>query len=134
MGGHDDNRQLRRALAQARQQFQPVGARHPNIRHHRVGPVSLERIQHARRAFERRDRHAVALERLFQHPTDGVVVVDDPNVLFSAHPVFPKGSNSVKTVSPGRLAHSIRPPCWLTIFWAIDKPNPVPSGRPLIIG
>src|SRR5690554_4302691 len=37
-------------------------------------------------------------------------------------------------VRPGRLWHSIMPPCWLTMECAIDKPSPAPSARPLIIG
>jgi len=39
-----------------------------------------------------------------------------------------------KTVSPGRLLHSISPWCWLTIDCAIARPSPLPSARQLIMG
>src|SRR5690606_5247549 len=139
MGGHDDDRQLGIALPDTRQQFQAAGARHADIADQDVGTlVTLQAGQGAVGTVEAQWLHAVLLQRLFQYPADGAVVINNPDVISSNHSSSPgvksSGRNRVKTVQHGTLSHSIRPWCRVMMFWVIDRPRPVPSARPLTMG
>ena len=92
-----------------------------------MGLVLPQARPHAPTAFESLDREPGAAERALQHPPDRLVVVDDPhlaratptrstNLSGAAHETGPRsamsiGSRMLKVVSPGRLVHSMIPPC-----------------------
>ena len=80
---HDDHRQARMALLDLREQLDARAAGHADVRHEHLRRVIVERDQHVARIGEAADREVFASQRLFQHETDGLVVVNDPDGLHS---------------------------------------------------
>ena len=109
MRRHDDDRHVRVHGVHARQQFQAVDALHADVGHHHVGAGLLQGIQHLDRTGEGLHGHAAGLQGALQHPAYRFVVVDDPDLHRHSGSLL-RGRYSAKTVSPGRLSHSISPP------------------------
>src|SRR3990167_2205314 len=62
------------------QQIKPAAARHANVRDQYLRFLTVvERRQGFVRRAEALGRNVLAAERLFQHPADGAIVVDDPD-------------------------------------------------------
>ncbi|MND82194.1 hypothetical protein D3C80_740170 [compost metagenome] len=137
MGSHDDHRQTRVLIANLRQQVQTTGTGHADIGDDHVRLLPSQAAHDPVGAVEALGGHAFLLQGFFQDPADGAVIVDDPDSFTTAHEaVAPcsRGRKIEKVVWPGWLSHSIRPWCWLMMFWVMARPSPVPSGRPLTMG
>ncbi len=94
IGGHDDDRQIGMILLHLPEQIEAARPGHANIRH-----------QHARRIARRQFRQCLvggteartvdlfASQRLFEHPANRAVVVDDPDRIhvFSPFPAIDQG-------------------------------------------
>ncbi|MCY1356779.1 hypothetical protein D9M69_432400 [compost metagenome] len=135
--GHDDHWQPRVLFANPRQKLQTAGAGHADVGDDHVRLLARQTAHHAIGAVEALRGHAFLLQGFFQDPTDRTVVIDDPHGFTTAHvDVAPcsSGRKIEKVVWPGWLSHSIRPWCWLMMFWVMARPSPVPSGRPLTMG
>ena len=152
VGGHDDDRQLRVALLDLLQQVQPRLAGHADVRQQRGRRLrrALELGEGVAGGAEAGVVDALAAERLFKHPADRAVVVDDPDgihivctiLVRAARPAFRGrdagcaqlrsviGSRIVKQVRPGRLSTSIMPWCCSMKLCASDRPSPLPPSRP----
>ena len=112
VGGHDDHRQARVLLANARQQVQATGPRHANVGNDHVRLLACQAAHHPIGAVEALGGHAFLLQGFFEDPADRTVVVDDPDSFTTAHVVGAPCSNGRKienVVWPGWLSHSIRP-------------------------
>ena len=112
IGGHHDDRHLRVLPLHALQQLQAGGTRHADVRHQDLRRVVLQGIERFLRRGERRVRDALSRKRLLEYPTDGAIVVDDPDWLhLGAEPCKDQasGRRMVNTVRPGRLSHSMTP-------------------------
>ena len=132
---HDDDRQRRARVADAAQQLQPRGARHADVGDQHVRGFAPQGLKRRLGRLERPRPHAVAAQRALQHPTNGGVVIDQPDPQCStAHVSSPRGSSSVKTVRPGSLSNSMMPPLRVTRSWATASPRPEPLARPLTSG
>ena len=127
VAGHDDHREMRVASGDLAEQLQSVDVRHADVGDDRVRLALPQSRVDAGAALESLDREPGATERALQHPPDRPVVVDDPhlaratrarspNLARAAHERSPRsamsiGSRMLNVVSPGRLAHSMIPPC-----------------------
>ena len=80
MRGHDDHGQLRPARADFVEQVESALARHADIGHEHVGFFASQRVQDGFRVFERCRLHAGLFQGAFEHPADGGIVVDEPDV------------------------------------------------------
>ena len=89
MRGHDDHRQVGQVFVHAGQQLQAVHAGHADVGHQHVGAFAGQRIEQLAGAREGPYRDAGAAQGAFQHPSDRVLVVDDPDAQRLVH-----GSNS----------------------------------------
>ena len=135
VAGHDDDREMRAAGRDLAEQLQAVGVGHANVADDRVGLAPLKPRAHPGGALEPFHREPRAAEGAFEHPPDGLVIVDDPDLALAAHGCLAPcpvsiGSRMLNVVSPGRLVHSMIPPCSWTSDCAIDSPSPVPPSRP----
>jgi len=138
IGGHDDDRQVGVILLDLAQQVEAAGAGHADVGNQHARQLS--RRQRRQRLVGRAEAGALdafASERLFQHPADRAVVVDDPDSihLFCFSPcagwtAFTIGRNSVKQVRPGTDSASMLPWCCWTMLCAKASPRPVPPSRP----
>ena len=91
IGGHDDHRQLGMALLHMAQQVEAVAARHADVRHQHLRLLAaVERRQRVVGGAEGFRGNVLPAERLFQHPADGAVVVDDPDRIHGLPPGRPK--------------------------------------------
>src|SRR5690606_37914230 len=99
------------------------------------GRFAPERIESRLGGFECTRSHASIAQCALEHPTDGCVIVHEPDAqVLAAHAGSPRGSNSVKIVRPGSLSNSMRPPLRVTSSCATASPRPVPFGRPVTSG
>jgi hypothetical protein len=85
--GHDDHRQLGKLLADTRQQLQTAGAGHADVADQDVRVLTLQPCQSAVSVIEADRFHALLLQCLFQHPADGSVIINNPDIFSSAHRV-----------------------------------------------
>ena len=60
------------------EQRQPVHARHAHVRDQHVRLLVFDCLEQVFAALEAARRHTFLLERLLQHPTQRLIVVDDP--------------------------------------------------------
>ena len=81
MRRHDDDRQRRVLGFDLAQEFQAIGARHAHIADDDAGEGVVQGVQRIVSAGKALVGDIAARERLFQHPADGFVVVDDPDRL-----------------------------------------------------
>ena len=65
------------------------------------GCSRLSRVQHRVAAVERHRRHALLLERAFEHPPNRAVVIDDPDAVHFGSWAAPMEDRWVKTVVAG---------------------------------
>jgi len=79
------------ALLHGAEQVDAAAARHADIAHQHLRRIVFQRLEHLARAGEAAHAEALALQRLFQHESNGLVVVDDPDG-------FHAGSWSIKAV------------------------------------
>ena len=108
--GHDDDRYTGVAVTQVFQQRNSVSAGHPDVRQDHVGLVEAQqRPQDRVCALEASHVHFRFAQRLLEDPSDRTIIIDDPNPSVLCHLPFSKGNNTVNTVSPGLLEHSINP-------------------------
>ena len=150
--GHDDHRDLRKALSNVVEQRQAGFTGHADVGNQDLRLALLQCLQHLVCRGKRLVRDPLARQRLFEHPTDRPVVVDDPDglhevtsgglmIVIHAHAVSApslyapgrlnsSGSRIVNTVHPGALSHSIVPLCCATNVCAIVRPSPLPPSRP----
>ena len=127
---HDDHRQAGARHLDFLEQIEAAAAGHADVGHQHVGSVGAQRRNHVVGLVEGLGDHAAALQRLFQNPANGCIVVDQPDLKrFRAHTVS-MGREMTKMVLPGALSNSIRPPWRLTRSCAMPSPRPVPSARP----
>ncbi len=84
-------------------QLQAVHARHADIRDHGIGDLAPQCLQQGLGVVEGAGGEAGLGQGPVQHPAQGGIVVDDPDVFLGAHALFSRGSQTVKTVSPGLL-------------------------------
>src|SRR5215470_10413 len=117
-------------LLDALEEREPRGTRHPDVRHEHLRCVPLERGERVLGEAEGLVGDPLARERLLEHPTDGAVVVDDPDRFHGIGFTLRSGRTMRNTVRPGRLSHSIRPRCCCTYACANVRPRPVPPSRP----
>ena len=61
------------------EQIESAAARHSDVGHQHIRRVGAQRRERIVRAVEALREHAAALQRLLEHPTDGRIVVDQPN-------------------------------------------------------
>ena len=80
MRGHDDHRQLRSPRAHFIEQVEAGLAGHAHVGDEHVGLAAAQCRERAVGVLERGGRHARLLERALEHPADGGVVVDDPDL------------------------------------------------------
>jgi hypothetical protein len=85
--GHDDDRQVRMIGLGVAQQVESAAAGHADVGDQHLRHLSaVERRQCFVRRAEALGRDAFTAERLFQHPADGAVVVDDPDGIHGLPP------------------------------------------------
>ena len=80
MRGHDDDRQLGLAVANLGQQLEAAAARHADVGDQHVGSIAAQRGERGVGVIERGRRHASLAQRALEHPADGGIVVDEPDV------------------------------------------------------
>jgi hypothetical protein len=85
VGGHDDDRQLGVLLLHGCQQRKAVAARHPNVADQHARMLALQPPQGRIATVETGGRHPRLLQCPFQHPANGAVVIDDPDLLTLFH-------------------------------------------------
>ena len=96
VSGHDDDRQAGMLGLDGRQQFEPGRSRHADIGHQHLRRIVRQGVDRLTCRSEHAASDALARERLFQNPADGLVVVDDPD-RFHVFPVSgarPSGPDS----------------------------------------
>ena len=130
MRGHHDHRQARPRGTDLLQQFEAAATRHPDVGHQHVRRRGAQRGEHGRRAVERTSEHSARLQRLLEHPADRCIVVDEPYAQGLRVHAVSIGSDNVKTVRPGALSNSIKPPWRVTRSCATARPKPDPPSRP----
>src|SRR5207344_3609832 len=101
-----------------------------------------QRRERVLRRREHLEADVLPSKRLFEHPPNGAIVVDDPDRFHGFFRLWLRlmlgaqglpglsGKRMVKQVRPGSLSTSIMPWCWLMRFWANVRPSPVPPSRP----
>ncbi len=94
MGGNDDHRQIRPSLLNLAQQLQAVDTGHADVGDQHIRPPVGDGVQGAVAVFEAGHGEAALLERLLQHPADGAVVVDHPDVALLSHLRSPGATRS----------------------------------------
>ncbi len=85
VGGHDDHRQGRVAGVDLTQQVQAVDAGHADVGEDDIGHVALQGLHDPHAVGEGGHVQFGLAQRLLQDPTDGAVVVDDPDLGCSRH-------------------------------------------------
>jgi hypothetical protein len=78
--GHDDDRQVRDGGVDLLQQIEAVDAGHADVGQDHVGALALQRLHDADAVGEAGHIHVGLAQRALQHPADGAVVVDDPDL------------------------------------------------------
>src|SRR3989344_4250883 len=89
--GDDDHGNFRRLAIDDLKQIQSADARHADVGDDDIRLLPIEYVGDVVRGFEGLYRHAGLRERLFQHPADGAVVVDNPDDVSSGHGCSPMG-------------------------------------------
>jgi uncharacterized protein YoaH (UPF0181 family) len=80
VGGHDDDRQLRQARLELRQQVQPRAAGHADVADQHLRLVAVVQRRHdVAGVGEAAHRELLARERLLEHEADRLIVIDDPD-------------------------------------------------------
>ncbi len=79
MRRHDDDRQRGPGIADLLQQLQARLARHADIGEQDIRGFTAERLQRRLSGFECTRRHAAVAQSPLQYPTDGGIVVDEPD-------------------------------------------------------
>ena len=121
IAGHDDHREVRVPRPDLAEELQTVHVRHPDVGHDRVRHAHLQPRGHSASALEPPDGESGAAEGTLQHPPNGLIIVDDPDLAHAAHSLSPgasgtigstdsTGSRMLNVVSPGVLSHSTIPP------------------------
>jgi hypothetical protein len=96
---HDDDRQLRMGIMDPAQQIESRLSGHPNVGNQHIRCVIAQRCERGLRGIERLGHHAAVLERAFEHPAYGGVVIDQPDTQWlSSHSAPSSGSKSEKSV------------------------------------
>ena len=149
-GRDDDDRNGRMLGLDGLQQFQPGGTGHAYIGNQNLRRFRLQRLQGIARTGKTAGGKILARKRFFQHPADGLIVVNDPDrfhicsiplVIRNTGAIAMPAGNSpprdqgsgikiLKSVHPGRLSHSITPICCCTKVCASVNPSPLPPSRP----
>src|SRR5207302_10634179 len=124
IGGHHDDRHRGMALLDGLQQLQPRAPGHADIGDEALRRTARERIERLLRGGKRVEGDAFAAERLFDHPADGTIVVDDPDRFHVS------GSRILNMVRPGRDSNSTTPWWYWTNVCASESPKPVPPSLP----
>src|SRR6266851_2485049 len=130
MRGHDDDGQTGPRHLNFLEQVESAASGHADVGHQYVGCVGAQCRQDIVGLIETLGGHAAAFQRLLEHPSDGGIVVDQPNLQRLGIHTESMGREMTNTVLPGALSNSIRPPWRLTRSCAMPKPSPVPSARP----
>ena len=110
MRGHDDDRQSGARDLDFLEQVQAAAAGHADIGHEHIGRIAAQRRQDIVGLVEALGRHAAALQRLLQHPANGGVVVDQPDLQRLHIHTESIGKEMTNIVLPGALSNSINPP------------------------
>ena len=119
VAGHDDHREMRIAGRDLAEEFQSVHIGHADVGDDRVGLAQPQPCVHAVSSIEPFDGEYGPPQRALEHPPDRLVIVDDPDLAHAAHRSPPPsadsmdsiGSRMLNVVCPGRLVHSMIPPC-----------------------
>ncbi len=77
--GHDNDRQVRIAGRNLLQQVQPIDAWHPNIGQDHVWQIAMQCIHDADAVGKAGHIHVGLPKGALEHPTNGPIVIDDPN-------------------------------------------------------
>ncbi len=77
---HHDHRQLRLAVVNLGQQFEAAAAGHANVGDQHIGSIASQRRERRVGVIERGRRHASLAQRALEHPADGGIVVDEPDI------------------------------------------------------
>src|SRR5512134_97095 len=126
VGGHDDDRQIGVQRPCPREQLEARLTRHPDVAHHHLRRLRVERGERFLRRSEGLERDMLTRERLLEYPAYRAVVVDDPHRLHRSS----TGSRMVKVVLPGTLTNETMPWCWMMKACASVRPRPLPPARP----
>ena len=92
------------------EQIQSAAPGAAEVRHKHVGCLRAEGTQHIVGLSEAPGGHAADIQRFLQHPTNGRVVVHQPNLQRPRVHAESMGSEMTKMVRPGALSNSINPP------------------------
>ena len=79
VGGHHDHRHLRVLGLDPLQQVQARGSRHADVADHHLRHGAVQRGQRILGRGEALELDVLSRERLFEHPADRLVVIDDPD-------------------------------------------------------
>ncbi len=107
---HDDDGKTGPRHLNVLEQIQSAASGHADVGHQHIGSVRAQGHQHIVGLIEALGGHAAALQRLLQHPANGGVVVDQPDLQRLRVHAESMGSEMTKMVRPGALSNSIRPP------------------------
>ncbi len=128
--GHYDDRQARPRPLNFLEQVQAAAPGHADVRHQHIRHIGAQRRDDIVGLIEAPRGHAAAFQRLLEHPANGGIVVDQPDLQGLRVHWESIGREMTKIVLPGVLSNSIRPPWRLTRSCAMPKPRPVPSALP----
>jgi hypothetical protein len=78
--GHHDHWQLRSARAHFVKQVETGPARHADVGDEHIGLAAAQRRERAVGVVEGARGHARLFQGAFEHPADGRIVVDDPDL------------------------------------------------------
>ncbi len=129
IGGHDDDRHMRKARFRFLQQFEPGFARHANVADYYLRRFAGEHAERLVGRGEGFERDVLARQRLLEHPADRAVIINNPD-RFHASSLPSIGSSSVNVVLPGWLSNVSVPWCCVTNVCASVSPRPLPPSRP----
>ena len=79
-GRHDDDGQSGILVLDERQQIEPAHVVHANITQQHRRRVTLKGLDHIGSRLEQAKRHLCTRERLFQHPANRTIIVNNPNL------------------------------------------------------
>jgi hypothetical protein len=77
--GHDDDRQSRMLFLDRRKQLEPGGAGHANVGNQHLRGILGERLDAPPAPRHTDGRECFHAQGLFEHPANGLVVIDDPD-------------------------------------------------------